>query len=375
MSEPKVIVENKNIAFDNRIQTFSIVNYGYKDIQEFFTEAFTHFESRIHEVIQEQYIVKVGANFMCEFEKKLITGDGEEIITKLEWYFQTEVAVIDFETDYSEFYQVFIVDYVLDRIEDMYLKGSGFTLGEIVELEIQISSFERIRGATFIDLPQFVKDKKAVINVQNGDNKCFQYAILSALYPAGKNAHRVSNYTQYVNTLNFDGIKFPVDIRDISKFEAQNPTISINVYMFDENECKIRTLRLTKNLKDKHIHLLLLTKEPLSVDGGKNESHYCWIKRLSALIGAQCSANKSQKYFCDRCLNYFLKMEKLAEHLLNCEKQNECTIEMPTAPNNILQFKNFSKQLSVPFVIYSGSAFCRYHTNLCDNFCFSCYKQ
>lgn len=46
-------------------------------------------------------------------------------------------------------------------------------------------------------------------------------------------------------------------------------------------------------------------------------------------------------------------MEKLAEHLLNCEKQNECTIEMPTGDNNIVQFKNFNKQLSVPFVIYS----------------------
>lgn len=238
MSGPKVIIENKKFALDNRIQTFSIVNFGFKDIQEFFTEAFTHFESRVDQVIQEQYIVKVAANFMCEFEKKLITADGEEIITKIEWFFQTEVAVIDFETDYAEFYQVFIVDYVLDRIEDLCLQGSGFSLGEILELEIQISRFERLRGSSYIDLPPFLKDKKAVINVQNGDNRCFQFAILSALYPAVKNAHRSSNYIRYINTLNFDGIKSPVDIKDISKFEAQNPTISVNVYMFDEMEKK-----------------------------------------------------------------------------------------------------------------------------------------
>ena len=35
-------------------------------------------------------------------------------------------------------------------------------------------------GAGYIDLPKEIKSKRAVINVQNKDDRCFEYAILSA---------------------------------------------------------------------------------------------------------------------------------------------------------------------------------------------------
>ena len=33
------------------------------------------------------------------------------------------------------------------------------------------------RGAGYIDLPANIKNKRAVINVKNKDNRCFEYAI------------------------------------------------------------------------------------------------------------------------------------------------------------------------------------------------------
>ena len=39
-----------------------------------------------------------------------------------------------------------------------------------------------LNGEEYIDLTQAVKNKKAVINVKNKDNKCFEYPILSALH-------------------------------------------------------------------------------------------------------------------------------------------------------------------------------------------------
>jgi len=55
------------------------------------------------------------------------------------------------------------------------------------------------------------------------------WAVLSCLYPVNDHPCRVSNYDKYQDTLNFDGIDFPVQTKQIPKFEKQNPTISVNV--------------------------------------------------------------------------------------------------------------------------------------------------
>ena len=41
---------------------------------------------------------------------------------------------------------------------------------------------ERQKGVGYIDLPQPIKTKRAVINVENEDNICFECEILSALH-------------------------------------------------------------------------------------------------------------------------------------------------------------------------------------------------
>lgn len=97
--------------------------------------------------------------------------------------------------------------------------------------------------------------------MKNNDEQCFKYAILSALFPIDVHPERVTNYTRHLKKLNFTGINFPVEVKQIQKFEALNPDISINVYMFDEKEKKVGILRLTKIVKTHHIHLMLLKKD------------------------------------------------------------------------------------------------------------------
>lgn len=80
-----------------------------------------------------------------------------------------------------------------------------------------------MKGATYIPLPgDIVKAKKAVVNVQNKDNKYLLWAVLSALHPANDHADRVSKYRDYKNELNFDGIESPVSVKGYPKFERQN---------------------------------------------------------------------------------------------------------------------------------------------------------
>ena len=76
-----------------------------------------------------------------------------------------------------------------------------------------------MRGSSYIDLPPFIKNKKACINVENQDGECFKWAILPALHPAKTNTNRVTTYVTHENGLNFKGTDFPFDPRKDSKFE------------------------------------------------------------------------------------------------------------------------------------------------------------
>lgn len=115
--------------------------------------------------------------------------------------------------------------------------------------------------------------------------------------------------------------------------------------MYEEKNGKILTLRMTKAVKEKHLHLLLL------VEGDK--AHYCWIKDMSRLLSSQISKNCKKMLFCDLCLNYFTDQQKLEKHTIKCDEHNECTIEMPTEANNMIRFEKFKHQLKVPFIIYA----------------------
>lgn len=108
-------------------------------------------------------------------------------------------------------------------------QGSNWTLDKIIGLTLNIAKHKPLRESSFIPLPIRLRVKKAIVNVQNTDQKCFQWAILSALYPALHHAERVSNYLPYADKLEFTGIEFPMQMKDIMKFETQNG-ISVNVF-------------------------------------------------------------------------------------------------------------------------------------------------
>ena len=66
---------------------------------------------------------------------------------------------------------------------------------------------------------------------------------------------------EYENDLNFKGIDFPVKVKDIQKFENQNPdTPGINVFSINDNN-KIYPLRLNQKDGKKSIDLFLFSED------------------------------------------------------------------------------------------------------------------
>lgn len=139
-------------------------------------------------------------------------------------------------------------------------------------------------------------------------------------------------------------------------------------YKENEPEHLIYPVRLTENIKKKHVHLLLTTAMESSTrknasnnisDGMENCSvkrHYSFIKDLSRLLQSQLSvSNRRKKHFCDRCLNYFYSEYKLSNHYETCLKMNFCKITLPSVDERFIEFKNHKHKLEVPFMIYADT--------------------
>ena len=354
---PSVSWDDVESAFENRIKTGVITNHRHLDLLKFMKDAKQEFIKKVSEILKEP--LKVNTVLAAEYA---IVKNGEETIEIK--YFNTKTAAIYSTTDLNEWFVMNVQNPIDTDMEEFQERESGWTLKSILNLVVNIYKFNPMRGSSYIDLPPFIKNKKACINVENQDDECFKWAILSALHPAKKNANRVVSYVPHQNDLNFKGIDFPVDPRKVSKFEKQND-ISVNVYYLKKkgNVFDVLPRHLTTDKKEKHINLLLI--ENNYVDEDEDDSvldddvnidfkfHYVWLKNLSRLCSKQLSSRNHKTFICDRCLHYFRTEEKLMKHVIDCEAMNKCKITLPSVKNNTLEFTNFGFKNRVPFVIYA----------------------
>ena len=81
--------------------------------------------------------------------------------------------------------------------------------------------------------------KKTCITIKNhNDDECFRWCHLAYLFPVLKNTERISKYKERKEKVNYDGIKFPVEIKDIPKIEKMN-NVKFNLFYVSENKFEI----------------------------------------------------------------------------------------------------------------------------------------
>ena len=165
-------------------------------------------------------------------------------------------------------------------------------------------SYKPLRGETWISLPKELANKNAIINMKNKDNKCFLWCVLRALNPKDKDPQRITDLINKKDTLNMEGIEYPVSLKDLNKFEKQNPIISITVFGYEGKSAY--PLRNSDNTDREHNIILMLIEE----GGGK---HYCLVKSINRLLSSQTTNGKRKQHFCLRCLNPFLVSRSLEQ--------------------------------------------------------------
>ena len=160
------------------------------------------------------------------------------------------------------------VDQVKGEIEAWSERGSGWIMDEILEAYINVVRYQPMRGGSYMQLPAKLKNKKAVLNIQNRDNECIRWAIRAALFPAprGRNPIRPSSYPTE-DGLNFTGIDFPTPISQIGRLERQNPNLAINVFGWENGNVVHRISE--KGGEIPRINLMMTTQ-------GEN-THYSYV--------------------------------------------------------------------------------------------------
>ena len=183
--------------------------------------------------------------------------------------------------------------------------------------------------------------------MKNDDDKCLLWCVLRAINPAKKNNDRIDGTLKSkMETLNTTGIKYPVSLADIKKFEYLNSNISISILGYNEKD-KVYPLRVSDYIDREHNIVLMLI-----CDGERK--HYCLVNNLSRLLGLQTSSHGKNRSFCLSCWNSFNCDNSLKKHREYCGK-NECVkIEMPVK-RTMLFFNNHYKSERVPFMIYADT--------------------
>ena len=265
--------------------------------------------------------------------------------TMEEFAFHSKIKLILEGTDLNEIY-----DEMKDEIEEQIQKvqeamGSGWKFEKVIKLVLHTTRWDPINAGSYIDLPEALKNKKAIINMKNQDEECFKWCVLRALYPKDKNAERIDkDFKSKQDTLNMKGIRYPVNFRDIDRFESQNPEISITILGYNKDE-RVYPLKISRYTGCEHDITLLLIK-----DGEK--SHYCLVKNLSALLQSQINNHKGIRNICLNCFNGFNTPDSLNKHKEYCYN-NECVKILMPPPGTYLKFKNFLHSEKAPFAIYA----------------------
>ena len=72
--------------------------------------------------------------------------------------------------------------YIKAQAENPRMPEGGFSLDKIMRLYVNFHRLALIRGSSYIELPEWIQNKKAVINPQNKDEECFKWAVIEALH-------------------------------------------------------------------------------------------------------------------------------------------------------------------------------------------------
>ena len=242
------------------------------------------------------------------------------------------------------------------------MKDSGWRFDKISSMTIYFYRTNEMNGSNYIKNPL---RSNAILNIENNDKYCFLWSILASLHPCSNNhPNRVSNYKQYFDQLNIQGLDFSRRFKrsDVHKFNEIN-NLSVNIFELnfyqDRNQWKHKLIliEISKNNSDGVIDLAIY------------KNHYALFKKVDVFL-----RDHNKNYVCRRCFRSYTSENMLMKHKPKCEKNDITTIK--TSNESHLHWKKRFHENPLYFRIYADfEADNEKHNSVIGNKTTNIYKQ
>ena len=188
-----------------------------------------------------------------------------------------------------------LFDSILQRYQkglEKSMKGSDFVFDYVESLNYIFHKIDLKSGGSYIETPKWIKKKKVTINVEDEDDKCFQYSVTVALNydKIRKNHQRVSRVKKFINQYDWSRTNFSSNVDDFKRFELNTKSVALNVLFVPYGEKTIRHIYKSKyNLKRENQVILLSISD-------SEKYHYLTVRSLSALLNGVTSNHNGDTY-------------------------------------------------------------------------------
>ena len=235
-------IKHEKSALSNFAEKYVIDGKPGLRVLQYFAKIVT----QLKELLRNHRNIKVRMILICEMELQFIEkskGKSKISFEQDKVYFHSQTHINLEKSDVKVILSQMLRE-IMGNLINYQTKGTGWYFKEVISFEIHLVDYKPIKGSSHTPLPDFLMRKKAIINMENKDDKCFLWCVLRYLHPREKHSTRINDLREYENDLNFKVINFPVKVKDIQKFENPNPNIpGINIFSINDNN-KIYPLRL-----------------------------------------------------------------------------------------------------------------------------------
>ena len=139
---------------------------GKRDLLKVFQRTKNRYIDVCENEVRTLKSVKIQFSLLVRFSK----NRGEEV-KRMEHYFNRMQLAILNEHNMVTLNHLLneFIDHVKGEIEAWSQRGSGWVIDEILEAFMNVAQYQPLRGGSYIVLPAKLKNKKAILNIQNRD--------------------------------------------------------------------------------------------------------------------------------------------------------------------------------------------------------------
>ena len=178
MYEHEQGIKLKKSALNNLAVTYVLEGIPGIRPPEFFSRVY----ASLINLVKEHRNVKLNMVLICIMERiKVRTEKGIQELEEYKAHFRSKTYK-NYVTSNEEEIVTKCINKIINDIEEFTSNGSGWWFKEVLELHVNTIEFNPTKGTSYIDLPSWIKNKKAIVNIKNKDDKCFLWCILRYLH-------------------------------------------------------------------------------------------------------------------------------------------------------------------------------------------------